>query len=170
MNEALPHAPSGVNDVPKTRLRRFRAGDEAALHDVHVSAIHTIASRHYTREQVLAWAPAVHDAAAWAERMRVLQPFVVERDGVIVAYADLQPSGTIDHFFVSGTTPRQGIGRMLMDRIHHEAGRLGLAALTADVSLTAEPFFASFGFEIVARQSPVRHGVSLRNARMRKSL
>lgn len=152
------------------QLRRFRIGDEAALHRVHFSAVHDIAARDYTREQLQAWAPAAHDAAAWAERMRALQPFVVENDSGIVGYADLQPSGYIDHFFVSGSVPRQGIGRLLMKRIIQEAAALGLAELRADVSATAEPFFASFGFEVAARQAPVRRGVTLHNARMRKRL
>ncbi len=40
-------------------IRRFKLGDEPALFDVYHSAIHMVASQHYTREQVLAWAPEV---------------------------------------------------------------------------------------------------------------
>src|SRR5205807_4677105 len=57
-------------------LRDFRPGDEAALRAVFESAIHEVAIRDYTRAQVDAWAPRVHDTQAWAVRMRALQPFV----------------------------------------------------------------------------------------------
>jgi putative acetyltransferase len=102
--------------------------------------------------------------------MRSINPFVLERQNRILAYADVQSSGYIDHFFVSGDCPRQGLGRLLMQRIHQEAASLRLAELTAHVSATAEPFFAHYGFGVVERCKPVRRGVALHNALMRKTL
>lgn len=58
-------------------------------------------------------------------------PFVAEIDGEVVSYADVQPDGYIDQFFVSGIHGRQGIGRRLMERIHEEAMSLGVTALTS---------------------------------------
>ncbi len=158
-----------MHDRP-LQIRRFQPGDEPALLRVFVSAIHQVASRDYTRQQVDAWAPPDMDTAQWTARMRGIRPFVAQLGDEIVGYADLQPSGYIDQFFVSGAHPRQGIGRLLMARIHEEAALLGIAQLTSDVSLTAEPFYAHHGFEVVQRQQPVRRGVALANARMRKSL
>ncbi|MDS1139316.1 GNAT family N-acetyltransferase [Pusillimonas sp. SM2304] len=152
------------------KVRRFKVGDEAALFKVFISAIHDIASRDYTLEQIAAWAPTDTAPEVWAGRMRGLRPFVVEVDGGIAGYADLQPSGYIDHFFVSGAYPRQGIGTLLMHRIHDEAKLLGIGELTADVSKTAEPFFLRHGFEVVARGGPILRGVVLENALMRKGL
>ena len=151
-------------------LRRFQPGDEPALYRIYFSAIHEIASQDYSPEQVNAWAPAERDAELWASGIRALNPFVVELDDELVGYADIQRSGYIDHFFVSGRQPRRGIGRLLMERIHEEAELLGLSELTANVSKTAEPFFVAFGFEVVERRNPVRMGVVLHNALMRKRL
>jgi len=151
-------------------IRPFQVGDEPALYRVHHEAIHRVASRDYTPEQILAWAPARPDPGPWSIKMRHLQPFVAEVDGVIAGYADLQPSGYIDHFFVSADFPRRGVGRMLMERIHEEAARRAIGELTADVSKTAQPFFARFGFEIVELRFPVRSGVTIPNALMRKRL
>lgn len=53
-------------------------------------------------------APADIDLERWANHIKELQPFVVELDGEIAGYADVQPNGYIDHFFVSGTYSRQG--------------------------------------------------------------
>lgn len=151
-------------------VRRFRLGDEAALFRVYFSAIHEVAARDYSPEQVEAWAPADLDADLWTSRVRGIRPFVVEHGGEIVGYADVQPGGYIDHFFVSGAHPRQGIGTKLMARIHEEAKSLGLTELTSDVSKTAESFFALHGFRVIERRFPVLRGVTLQNALMRKEL
>jgi putative acetyltransferase len=82
-------------------IREFRIGDEPGLHQVFLSAIHEIAIRDYTLEQVNAWAPRSLDPTLWADRMRGIAPFVVEHEGRPVAYADVQDNGYIDHFFVS---------------------------------------------------------------------
>lgn len=151
-------------------IRRFRVGDEIALFRVFYSAIHEVASRDYTRDQIEAWAPADLDQALWAEHLQNLHPFVAEVDGEIVGYADIQPNGYIDHFFVSGTHPRQGIGTLLINRIHEEAKLLGIEELTSDVSKTAESFFELHGFHVVQRGFPIRRGVKLQNALMQKIL
>lgn len=151
-------------------IRRFAVGDELALFRVYFSAIHEIASCNYTQEQIKAWAPADLDQALWRDRVRGINPFVVELQGEIVGYADVQTNGYIDHFFVSGLHPRQGIGTLLMDRIHQEAATLGLREFTSDVSKTAQPFFMRHGFQIVEQRQPVRRGVTIPNALMRKAL
>lgn len=151
-------------------IRDFHIGDEDSLYRVHHSAVHRIAARDYTPEQLDAWAPDEPDHEAWMIKMRALRPFVAEIDSVIAGYADLQASGYIVHFFVSADFPRQGVGRALMDRIHEKAADLGVTEFTSDVSKTAQPFFARFGFEIVEQRFPVRQGVTIPNALMRKTL
>jgi putative acetyltransferase len=151
-------------------VRPFKNGDEPALQAVFYSAIHTIAAQDYTVEQLDAWAPHRPDWEAWTARMQALQPFVAEADGRVVGYADLQASGYIDHFFVSGKHARRGVGRLLMDRLHARAAELGLARLFSEVSLTAEPFFEHFGFRVVERKTAVMGRISLPNARMEKVL
>jgi putative acetyltransferase len=98
--------------------RDFRLGDEMALYAVFDSAVHQLASRDYTPEQINAWAPRTIDREAWVHRMQAIRPFVMEHSGHIVGYADVQSSGYVDHFYVSGTYARQGIGTKLMSRIH----------------------------------------------------
>ncbi|MNN21996.1 putative acyltransferase [compost metagenome] len=102
--------------------------------------------------------------------MKELCPFVVEVAGEIAGYADVQPNGYIDHFFVSGTYPRQGVGTLLMNCIHEEARQLGISELTSNVSKAAEEFFLRHGFHVVEWGFPVRRGVTLQNALMRKYL
>jgi len=148
-------------------LREFRPGDEPALRAVFESAIHDVAIRDYTQARVDAWAPR---RELWTRRMQGIAPFVAEQDGQIVAYADVQPSGYIDHFFVAAAANGQGIGRRLMERIHERAQELGIAELTSEVSRTAQPFYRHFGFEIVDRHVKDVRGVGIEYAAMRKVL
>lgn len=151
-------------------IRPFRLGDERALHAVFHSAIHGLASKDYTAEQIQAWAPANLDQKIWARRMQCIQPFVVEQDRAIIAYADVQPTGYIDHFFVSAQWARQGVGTLLMEHLQAVAVAQPMTELSSDVSRTAQPFFARFGFTIVEQRTPVIRGVVVPNALMRKEL
>lgn len=55
------------------QIRRFRAGEETALFDVFHSAVHLIASRDYSEEQVNAWAPSNVSEVQWVERIQSLK-------------------------------------------------------------------------------------------------
>lgn len=152
------------------RIREFQSGDELPLFGIYYSAVHQIACRDYTQEQINAWAPKNLDQMLWASKIQAIKPFIAELGAEIVGYADLQDNGYIDHFFVSGAHPRIGVGRALMEKIHDKAARLGLQELSADVSRTAQPFFAHFGFVIVEQRRPVVRGVEVPNAFMQKCL
>jgi putative acetyltransferase len=151
-------------------IRRYEPGEEAALFDIYFTAIHLVASRDYTAEQIQAWAPPNLDAALWKNKMREISPFVAELNGEIVGYADVQSTGYIDHFFVSGSHSRRGIGSLLMRRIFAQTISLGIASLTSHVSRTAQPFFAKFGFMIVEQRFPEVRGVVIPNALMSRRL
>jgi putative acetyltransferase len=151
-------------------IRRYAPGEEVRLFEVFFSAVHLVASNDYTSEQIEAWAPRNLDAALWQKRIRGIDPFVAVLDGDIVGYADVQSDGYIDHFYVSGHHPRRGIGSHLMAQLLEEALSLGVLALRSDVSRTAQPFFARFGFDIVEQRFPEVRGVVIPNALMLRNL
>lgn len=148
------------------RIRKYSQGEEPALFEVYYSAIHLVASRDYTSAQIQAWAPKDLDPMVWEARMRDISPFVADLHGIIVGYADLQPNGYIDHFFVSGRHQRQGIGSALMRHLLAQANSEGVTELTSVVSRTAQPFYERFGFTIVEQRSAVVRGVVIPNALM----
>lgn len=151
-------------------IRRYQPGEEVALFDIYFTAIHLVASHDYTAEQIQAWAPRDLDVALWKNKMCEINPFVAELNGELVGYADVQSNGYIDHFFVSGKHPRQGIGSLLMTRILAQAISVGIPSLTSHVSRTAQPFFARFGFMVVEQRSPEVRGVVIPNALMSRNL
>src|SRR3546814_5689775 len=124
-----------------------------------MSSVHGLARGFYTPEQLDAWAPVVHDKQDWANRIAALRPFVATIEDRVAGYADLQDSGYIDHFFVSGDFPARGVGSALMQHVHGVALERGLRKLSAQVSLSAEGFFARHGFLVDERQTVVVAGV-----------
>lgn len=147
-------------------IRDFMQGEEAALRRVFMSSIHELARGFYTQAQLEAWAPSHYDRGKWADRISALRPFVATIDGQVAGYADLQPSGHIDHFFVSPQFARRGVGSALMQHVCDAATRRGIPQLSARVSLAAEAFFSRQGFSVVRRQSAAANGVSMDNALM----
>lgn len=77
------------------RIRRYNPGEESTLFNVYYTAIHLVASREYSPEQIQAWAPRDLDTTLWEEKIRGINPFVAELNGELVGYADLQASGYI---------------------------------------------------------------------------
>ncbi|MEJ6006999.1 GNAT family N-acetyltransferase [Paucibacter sp. AS339] len=151
-------------------VRDFRPGDEAATFPVFFSAIHEVASAHYSPEVVEAWAPRDTDPERWALRIQGIKPFIALRDGEVVGYADVQDNGYIDHFFVSARAQRIGVATALMQRIHASAAERGIKLLYSDVSLSAQGFYQRFGFTIKEQQIFLFRGVEMSNARMEKRL
>lgn len=154
-----------MNATPS--IRRYQCGEESLLLEIFQSAIRLVASQDYSPAQIEAWAPQTQDPTTWAERIRAMNPFVAELNNEIVGYADLQTSGYIDHFFVSGHHARRGIGSYLMNHLLAQARIANLPELTSDVSRTAQAFFEKFGFVVVEYCQVERRGIVIPNARMK---
>lgn len=154
----------------KLELRPLAAGEEAALWAVFQSSVHELACADYTPAQLAAWAPRVYPGAEWEARIRRNRPWVALYGGRPAGFADLQAGGYIDQFFVAAFAAGRGVGGALMRKLEAEAAARGLTRLHAHVSLTAQPFFAHFGFVVEAAQAVTVRGATLRNARMERRL
>lgn len=152
------------------RIRDFMPGDEAPLRQVFVSSINGLTGDHYDQAQREAWLGGADDIAKWNARIQHIQPFVALHDGVVAGYADLQPDGLIDHFFVAAEHARRGVGDALMQHLHQQARLRGIVELHAQVSLSAERFFKRHRFIVQQRQTVRVAGIALDNALMCKHL
>jgi putative acetyltransferase len=156
--------------MPDLCIRPFREGDEESLRDVFYTSVHGLACRNYSAEQLAVWAPQEFDRAKWAARIQHNRPFVAEAGGQIVGFGDVQPDGYIDQLFVAPQAAGQGVGSALLAAIEDSARQRDIERLFSNVSLTAQPLFRRFGFEIEAEQTVNVAGVELQNARMFKRL
>jgi putative acetyltransferase len=137
------------------QLRRYKVGEEAAIWDVVFQATRVSNARDYHPELIDRWAPHDKDMEQWAERLADTNPFVAIIGEQIVGMAELDPSGYIDYFYVHPKFQGKGVGTALMAAIEIEASQTGASRLSADVSVTAKPFFESRGFFVVEARSNI---------------
>ncbi|MDR2997660.1 MAG: GNAT family N-acetyltransferase, partial [Microbacterium sp.] len=101
---------------------------------------------------------------------RRLAGIVAVVDGRVAGFSDVSAEGYIDMMFVSPAFTRRGVARALLAEVESRALAAGTAALMANVSVTARPFFEHAGFSVEAEQHPVIDGIELTNFRMTKPL
>lgn len=65
---------------------------------------------------------------------------------------------------------RRGNARQLLAHVDAQARSEGTPSLSADVSITARPFFERHGRTVEAEQHPVKAGVELTNYKMQREL
>jgi putative acetyltransferase len=151
-------------------LRPYRQDDAPALLALFRETIRRVNSRDYSPVQIAAWASDDIDVVAWSGRFTGRFVPVAEEAGRLVGFADLEPDGHIDRFYVSADHQRRGIGRQLLAAVVAEARRLGLARLFTEASITARPFFEAQGFAAPAPQVVTCRGVEFVNYRMERVL
>lgn len=150
--------------------RRFRSEDAAAIVALFRDTIRRINRKDYSAEQVRAWAPDEIDVASWAEKLTERYSIVVETNGIIMGFGDIEDDGHLGHLYVHADHQACGVGRLLMTDLEAEARRRGIARLFTEASITARPFFEHCGFSLLAQQVVVCRGVEFVNFRMDKHL
>ncbi|MDQ2740991.1 MAG: GNAT family N-acetyltransferase [Chloroflexota bacterium] len=152
-------------------IRPYEHADAVETLAVFISAVTETAAADYTAEQTQAWAqPERRDAGTWHQAMLARNSIVATIGGELAGFSDVGPGGYVDMMFVSPRHQRRGVAHQLLAHVEARALRVGTPALSANVSITARPFFERHGFTIEAEQHPVKAGVELINYKMRKDL
>jgi len=162
----------GAAQVSQVQIRIFRDEDAPVIAEIFFSAIHQIASAHYTRAQIEAWAPAMPDPDRFVIRGsdgRTIFVAVDESDRPI-AYGDLEPDGHIDHLFCSPAHVGTGVSTAVYDRLEAAGRAAGMDLLYVEASEPARRFFLKRGFQVDHRRDFEIRGVAIHNYRMTKIL
>ena len=147
-------------------LRDATPADAEAVRDVHAASVRVLGSDAYDAEQVDAWAgdrdPSEYDTAPDGADF-----VVAERDGRVVGFAELRPSGgyfeamragpwtgEVSAVYVHPDAAGGGVGSALLAELERRARERGLATLGLQASLNAVPFYEACGYE---RVSEVTH-------------
>ena len=151
-------------------IRPFHADDAPQLLQLFRQTVREVNAADYSPAQIAAWASDKIDLAPWTARFNGRFTVVAEAEGETIGFAELQPNGHIDRFYVSAAHQGRGVGHALLAALFDHARQQGAACLTADVSITARPFFERQGFAVVAPQTVTLGGVEFLNYRMALSL
>lgn len=166
------HMAAFLHGQPDTglRLRAYRRADAEILAQLFHDSVHRATAADYTPAQRAAWAPDVPAPDALHARLARCDAAVATQDGRVAGFGSLQPDGHIDMFYVAADRQRGGTGTALYRRLEGMARRAGQGRLTADISITARPFFEAMGFAVTARRTVSRGGIELTNFAMDKPL
>ena len=153
-------------------IRPVRDGDAPALAALFFASVRQIAGRHYTAEQVAAWAPNVPAADGFIRRAGDGRTLLVAigDDGQPIAYGDLEPDGHIDHIFCVPEAAGRGVGRQIYEALERAARSAGIGTLVVEASEPARRFFEKQGFTLIGRNDFQLNGVAIHNYTMRKAL
>lgn len=146
-------------------LRLYRSEDCLALARLFYDTVHTVNARDYTPEQLNAWADGHVDLAAWDASFLAHHTLVAEKNGEILGFADMDGAGYLDRLYVHKDHQGRGVATALCSALE---AACPVKSFTTHASLTARPFFESRGYQVLRRQTVVRHGISLENFVMEK--
>lgn len=147
-------------------IRRYKKGEEAQIWNLFLNTVQHVNSNDYSIAQINAWASEDITADVWLGKIQAIAPYVAVYRDEIIGYADLQNSGYIEHFFCHHQHQRTGVGSALFSYIEAKARKLGIIEMSADVSITAKPFFESKGFVAIKQQLVSQKGQELINFKM----
>jgi len=145
------------------KIRRYNLGEEQALWSLLYETVHRVNCKDYSSAQLDAWAPSQIDLTKWKERLSQTNPFVVEENGALIGFAELEENGHIDCFYCAHDWQGKGVGTALLQTIEHEAAKRGLSRLFAEASITAKSFFERHGFLVEVEQSVALRGEPFTN-------
>lgn len=145
-------------------LRPYRSEDCPSLAELFYQTVHTVNARDYSPPQLDAWADGYPDLAAWDRSLSRHHTLVAVLDGRILGFADMADNGYLDRLYVHKDYQGQGIASALCDALEQAVS----GPYETHASLTARPFFARRGYQVVKEQQVERKGVLLTNFVMRK--
>lgn len=154
------------------KIRRAVIEDASHLPALFEDAIHQIASRYYTPDQVNAWAGRSHRIrTVFEEDFSARSAWVTaDQSGRLFAYIDLETSGHIDFFYARPEVTRTSVTRDMYALLEATARDQGLTHLSTEASEATRRFFQKQGFQIISRQDVIIGEVSIHNYVMEKIL
>lgn len=137
--------------------------------ELFTNTIHKTCNKDYSQTQLNAWANPNIDYETWAQRVEKTKPFLALMDKKLVGFCEFYDD-YIDCFYVHHEHQKEGVGKALLTHIITLAEQQGIKSLRVDASITAKPFFESFGFNVFQKNKAVRQGIILENFSMKKEL
>jgi putative acetyltransferase len=154
-------------------IRPAQDADLKSIATLFHEAIHQVAARDYTPQQIQAWSPGEQSVEHWVRRTAGLKVRIAEwpeSPGTAAGFIGFSDDGYIDLLFTGPAFVRRGVASRLLQDAEAELRRNGVTTAFANVSHTARPFFAAMGYRCLQRQRVWCRSVELENFRMEKNL
>lgn len=173
MNSINPQEEAFFEKDQKSNIPTFRKGqlsDLAELKQLFVNTIMSCCKEDYNSEQIKAWASSIENEQRWLDILKNQFVLVALDADKIIGFCTLKDGDYIDLLYVHKDYLRQKTATILYLNIEKEAKQQGAKELTADVSITAKPFFEKIGFRVLKEQKALVNNVELTNYKMTKTI
>ena len=151
-------------------IRKYTKSDVQSLLALFHDTVHSINRKDYTTEQLNAWMPsAVESMDIWKDRFKKEKTLIAESDGKVVGFGGLQDK-QIGMLYVAGDFQGKGAGTALLKTLEKKLRKAGVQTATAEVSITARPFFEKRGYSWVKDNRKMVNGQEFLNFFMEKDL
>ncbi|MFN3852399.1 MAG: GNAT family N-acetyltransferase [Spirosomataceae bacterium] len=151
-------------------FRKGNTQDLEELQQLFVETVSEICRKDYTDEQIKVWVSGIENKERWLNILANQYVLIAQIDSKIVGFCTLENHTYIDLFYVHKDFQGQGIAKSLYLKIEKQAISSNQKKLSADVSITAKPFFEKVGFRVITEQKVVRKDVELINYQMEKMI
>jgi putative acetyltransferase len=150
------------------KLRKYQSADCEKLAQLFYDTVHTINARDYSQTQLDAWATGYVDLSVWDKSFLEHVTVVVEKNGKIAGFGDMDDEGYLDRLFVHKDYQGKGIAAAIVAFLEEQATNRGITRFTTHASITARPFFKKQGYQVLRENVAIRYGVELKNYIMEK--
>ncbi|NQW29066.1 MAG: GNAT family N-acetyltransferase [Ignavibacteria bacterium] len=157
---------TGKSIHTSTSLRRATTADVAEILALFVGTVRSTCVNDYTPEQIDVWALSAKNVDRWTAFVTDQHFLVAEIEGAIVGFGSVDKGNYVNLMYVHKDFLRRGIADTIFDALQEHALLMGFEQLTADVSITARPFFESKGLRVVKQNRKQENGIGITNYRM----
>lgn len=152
------------------RIRKAHIKDIPQMKKLFKETVLEINKKDYSANQVRDWASCGEDELRWEAQITKFNHFVCENENQIIGFYSINNTGFIKSMFVSKDHQRHGIGKKMMQKIIDNTSSNNIKSLKSEVSITAKPFFESFGFKVIMKKKAKANKLSLINYLMEKNI
>ena len=151
-------------------LRQATVADLPKIQTLFVETIRQVANKDYEPAQIEAWTVGVRNQQRWEDAIENQYFLVATEEDTIVGFGSLEGNNYVDFMYVHPNYHRKGVAQCIYQALEQKALLKRSLILTANVSITALPFFLAQGFEVVKENRNQIKGVEITNYRMKKAL
>ncbi|MGB9927818.1 MAG: GNAT family N-acetyltransferase [Methanosarcina sp.] len=151
-------------------VRLYKPDDCKEIVNLFYDSVHTINLKHYNAGQLDAWAPKEIDISEWQKSLSNSYTVVVECNGIIVGFGNLDDEGYFDKLYVHKDFQGQRIASIIADELEKYAWENDITIITTEASITSRRFFEKRGYQVLKQQNVELRGQTLTNFVMQKHL
>ena len=148
------------------QIRRYRWADAEPCYAVFLAAVREGATRYYTADQRLAWAPNDTAPAEWADRLGDHVAYVAEQSDQIAGFISMTRDGHLDFVYVAPACMGQGLAGQLHDALMTDPELMHLCQFHVEASHFSRKFLLRRGWSDAPPETVERFGRHLTVFRM----